>query len=79
MFSKIQTNTKQAKPQPKIKPKQMSQMKVINSIPMMNYMPCMMPMPNIMPIKNMLYYNYGQNEQYMDMNGNYMGYNKFYK
>jgi hypothetical protein len=82
-------------PNNKQKPKNIQmmnpQMNMINTMPinMMNYYPPnmmqnpMMSMFNIIPIKNMvpnnIYYNFGQNEQYTDMNGNnYMGYNKFY-
>jgi hypothetical protein len=79
-----------SKTKPKMIPIMNPQMNMMNSMSMnmMNYIPSnmmpshMMQMPNIIPIMNMvpnnIYYNYGQNEQYMDMNANYMGYNKFY-
>jgi hypothetical protein len=80
MFSKIKQNKPQQINITKMKPKQVPQMNMMNTMPMnmMNYMPMnMMPMPNIMPINNMMSY-YCQN-QYMDMNTNYMGYYKYYK
>ncbi len=82
MFSKIKQNKPQQSNIPKIMSKQIPQRNMMNTMPMnmnmMSYMPMnMMPMPNMMPINNMMPY-YCQNE-YMDMNANYMGFNKYYK